>query len=113
MEPINSLNSCLLEGEVCTDPEIQRGPGGHGAVCLFSVESHKWIKADDCTSRENYRIDVQTIPGRLADSCYKNLQIGRRVRLVGRIAEKAGAVFIIAEHVELTIHVTEPAEATT
>ena len=79
---MNNLNSIIMDGEV----KSIKGPGE------FVIISHH---KDRDTS-----ILVKT-KGKLAEVCDKHLSKGRGLRVVGRIADDSGTVFIIGEHVEI------------
>lgn len=105
---MNNLNSILLEGTVSKAPEMKILPAG-SRVCHFEVETARYFK-DKAGELEKevspFRIEAW---GKLAESCDETLDIGRGVRIVGRLkanrwtdarGEAHSEVVIVAEHVE-------------
>lgn len=108
MEIVNSLNSILLEGDVSKAPEMKILPAG-SKVCTFEVESSRYFK-DKAGELEKetsaFKIEAW---GKLAESCDETLDLGRGVRIVGRLKRHSwtgqtrqvhSEVVIVAEHVE-------------
>ena len=104
---MNNLNSILLEGNLCRDPELRYTPAG-SPLCSLVVSSTRTYKRDGAPVEEVSFVEAVTA-GKLATVCAEHLSKGRGVRLVGRIKQErwedaAGnarsKVVIVAEHVE-------------
>jgi len=93
---MNHLNSIILEGKVTT---ITRPPfDGLRKVVRFTIESHReWSNGSDVIT-EFHNFDVEAEDA-LAESCSRNMEEGRIVRIVGRLRGES-CVVVIAEHVE-------------
>jgi single-strand DNA-binding protein len=106
-EPMNNLNSILVEGNLVRDPELSYTPKGT-AVCKFTVACNRFWKQEEETQKEVSFFDV-TAWMRLAEVCGEYLKKGRGVRVVGRLKQDRwtdpegkgrSRVLIVAEHVE-------------
>ena len=106
-EPVNNLNSILLEGNLSREPELRYTPQGT-PICTLVVASNRSYKADGERVEEVSFIESLTT-GKLASVCAEHLSKSRGVRVVGRIKQErwedaAGnarsKVVIVAEHVE-------------
>ena len=106
-EPVNNLNSILLEGNLSREPELRYTPQGT-PICTLVVASNRTYKVDGERVEEVSFVEGVTV-GKLATVCAEHLHKGRGVRLVGRIKQErwedaAGnsraKVVIVAEHVE-------------
>ena len=109
-EPVNNLNSILLEGNLARDPELRYTPQGT-PVCTLNVASTRTYKIDGERVEEVSFIDATT-SGKLATVCAEHLAKGRGIRVVGRIKQERweadgpdgyqprDKVVIVAEHVE-------------
>ena len=104
---MNNLNSILLEGNLCRDPELRYTPKGT-PVCTLVVSSVRTYKLEGERHEEVSFIESVTA-GKLATVCAEHLTKGRGVRLVGRIKQERwedadgnarSKVVIVAEHVE-------------
>ena len=104
---MNNLNSILLEGNLCRDPELRYTPKGT-PVCTLVVASVRTCKLEGERHEEVSFIEATTA-GKLATVCAEHLQKGRGVRVVGRIKQERwedadgnarAKVVIVAEHVE-------------
>ena len=104
---LNNLNSILLEGNLCRDPELRYTPSGT-PLCTLVVSSTRTCKLDGAPVEEISFVEAVTA-GKLATVCAEHLTKGRGVRLVGRIKQErwedaAGnahsKVVIVCEHVE-------------
>ena len=104
---MNNLNSILLEGNLCRDPELRYTPKGT-PVCTLVVSSVRTYKCAGERHEEVSFIEATTF-GKLATVCAEHLTKGRGVRVVGRIKQERwedadgdarSKVVIVAEHVE-------------
>ena len=104
---MNNLNSILLEGNLCREPELRYTPQGT-PLCTLVVASNRTYKVDGERVEEVSFVEAMT-SGKLATVCAEHLSKGRGIRVVGRIKQErwedaAGAarskVVIVAEHVE-------------
>lgn len=90
---MNSLNSVLLEGNVI------RTPAKIDDMTRFQIESLRYHKVDGVTTLEATPVKVDTV-GELAKQCSTRLDLGRGIRIVGRLKDIDGEIIIHAEHVE-------------
>ena len=104
---MNNLNSVLLEGNLCRDPDLRVTPKGT-PVCTLVVASNRSYKVEDERQEEVSFIET-TAWGKLATVCADYLKKGRGVRVVGRLKQDRwqdpegnarSKVLIVAEHVE-------------
>ena len=104
---MNNLNSVLLEGNLCRDPELRYTPKGT-PVCTLVVASNRSYKVEGERQDEVSFIET-TAWGKLATVCAEHLTKGRGVRIVGRLKQERwedadkntrAKVLIVAEHVE-------------
>lgn len=104
---MNNLNSVLLEGNLCRDPELRYTSKGT-AVCTLVVASNRSYKVEDERQEEVSFVETTTW-GKLATTCAEYLTKGRGVRVVGRLKQERwedgegnprARVVVIAEHVE-------------
>ena len=104
---MNNLNSVLLEGNLCRDPELRYTPKGT-AVCTLVVASNRSYKVDGERHEEVSFVEATTW-GKLATVCAEHLAKGRGVRVVGRLKQERwedgdgnarAKLGIVAEHVE-------------
>lgn len=103
---MNNLNSVLLEGNLCRDPELRYTPKGT-PVCTLVLASNRSYKVEGERHEEVSFIET-TAWGKLAAVCAEHLTKGRGVRVVGRLKQERweadgssrAKVLIVAEHVE-------------
>ena len=104
---MNNLNSVLLEGNLCRDPELRYTPKGT-PVCTLVVASNRSYKVEGERHEEVSFVEATTW-GKLATVCAEHLAKGRGVRVVGRLKQERwedgdgnarAKVVIVAEHVE-------------
>jgi single-strand DNA-binding protein len=104
---VNNLNSVLLEGNLCRDPELRYTPKGT-AVCTLVVASNRSYKLDGERHEEVSFVEATTW-GKLATVCAEHLGKGRGVRVVGRLKQERwedgdgnprAKIVVVAEHVE-------------
>ena len=82
------LNSILLEGFA---DGVEVHGMGKGAKCIFTL----------LNTRETTKCRVKVVTKSfLAETCMKRLEKGRKIRVVGRLAQDGLKTFILAEHVE-------------
>ena len=115
---MNNLNSVLLEGNLCRDPELRYTPKGT-PLCTLNVASNRTYKVDGERVEEVSFIEAVTC-GKLASVCAEHLSKGRGVRVVGRIKQERweadgpdgyqprDKVVIVAEHVEFQPRRAQP-----
>ena len=105
--PLNNLNSILLEGNLSREPELRYTPKGT-PLCTLNVASNRTYKVDGERVEEVSFIEATTW-GKLATVCAEHLAKGRGIRVVGRIKQERwedadgnarSKVVIVAEHVE-------------
>ena len=115
---MNQLNSLIIEGNVTRDPEYKETANGH-KICNIPVAVNRFYKnADGEGVNEVSFFNIETF-GKMAESCQKNCEKGRGIRVVGRLKQSrwtnsegktASRISIIAEHVEFKKRpTTEPA----
>ena len=120
---MNNLNSILLEGNLCRDPELRYTPSDGASpgtpLCTLVVSSVRTCKLDGERHEEVSFIEAVTA-GKLATVCAGHLTKGRGVRVVGRIRQERwedtegnarSKVVIVAEHVEFQPRRTQPQPA--
>lgn len=105
---MNQLNSLIIEGNVTRDPEFKETANGH-KICNIPVAVNRFYKNTDGEGvNEVSFFNIETF-GKMAESCQKNCEKGRGIRVVGRLKQSrwtnsdgktASRVSIIAEHVE-------------
>ena len=104
---MNQLNSILLEGNLCRDPELRYTPKGTPVTTLV-LSSTRTYKLDG-ERREEVSFIEATTAGKLATVCAEHLTKARGVRVVGRIKQERwedtegnarSKVVIVVEHVE-------------
>ena len=104
---VNNLNSVLLEGNLCQDPELRHTPKGT-PVCSLVLASNRSYRVEGARQEEVSFIEATTW-GKLATVCAEYLAKGRGVRVVGRLKQERwedpdgnprAKVLIVAEHVE-------------
>lgn len=104
---MNNLNSVLLEGNLCRDPELRYTPKGT-PVCTLVLASNRSYKVEGERQEEVSFVETTTW-GKLATVCAEHLAKGRGVRVVGRLKQERwedpegnsrAKVVIVAEQVE-------------
>ena len=108
---VNSLNSCLIEGQIVADPLFRTFDDGSDkgkTVCQFTIDSTRLVKKQSGIEKETSYFDVEAW-GNLGESCRDQWRKDREVRVVGRIKQnhwtdnegrELSKVIIVAEHVE-------------
>lgn len=106
---MNQLNSLIIEGNVTHQPELKETPNGY-KVCVVPVAVNRFYKNSkgEGVNEVSY-FNVESF-GKMAESCAKNCEKGRGVRVVGRLKQsrwqteegkQTSRVSIIAEHMEI------------
>ncbi len=105
---MNQLNSLIIEGNVTREPEFKETANGH-KICNIPVAVNRFYKNTDGEGvNEVSFFNIETF-GKMAESCQKNCDKGRGIRVVGRLKQSrwtnsegktASRISIIAEHVE-------------
>ena len=109
---MNNLNSVLLEGNLCREPELRYTPSDGTSpgtpTCTLVVSSVRTCKLEGERHEEVSFVEAATW-GKLATVCAEHLSKGRGVRVVGRIKQERwddadgnarSKIVIVAEHVE-------------
>jgi single-stranded DNA-binding protein len=93
---MSNLNSVLVEGVILEIQEYFE----NAKRCTFTIESNRYYKTADGSSRKNTAIFTVVVTGEMAEVCSrKNKGLG--VRVVGKIDTYGDNVmFIEAEHIE-------------
>jgi len=92
---MNHLNSCLLEGVICTTPEYSENP----KECIFYIESYRFVRTDNGIQKKTNVFTI-FVTGKKAEACSKQ-KIGRGVRVVGRLDRNTdNSIYIDAENIE-------------
>ena len=104
---MNNLNSVLLEGNLCRDPELRYTPKGT-PVCTLVLASNRFYKVEGERQEEVSFVETTTW-GKLATVCAEYLAKGRGVRVVGRLKQERwedpdgnsrAKMVVVAEQVE-------------
>lgn len=116
---MNQLNSLILEGNATRLPDIRETPHGF-KVCRIPLAVNRYYRNSEGKSvQEVSFFDVETF-GKLAEFSEKNVEVGRGMRVVGRLRQSrwktlegknASRVSIVAEHVEFRPRVKKNTEA--
>ncbi len=111
---MNQLNSLIIEGNVTREPEFKETANGH-KICNIPVAVNRFYKNTDGEGvNEVSFFNIETF-GKMAESCQKNCEKGRGIRVVGRLKQSrwtnsegktASRISIIAEHVEFKKRLT-------
>ena len=119
---MNNLNSVLIEGNLCRDPELRYTPKGT-PVCTLVLASNRSYRDPDRQGERTEEVSFieTTTWGKLATVCHEHLAKGRGIRVVGRLKQERwedaegnarAKVVIIAEQVEFQPR-RQPARQTT
>lgn len=112
---MNQLNSLIIEGNVTHQPELKETPNGF-KVCVVPVAVNRFYKNSkgEGVNEVSY-FNVEAF-GKMAESCAKNCEKGRGVRVVGRLKQSrwqteegktSSRVSIIAEHMEFKKRISQ------
>ena len=119
---MNNLNSVLIEGNLCRDPELRYTPKGT-PVCTLVLASNRSYRDPEHHGERHEEVSFieTTTWGKLATVCHEHLAKGRGIRVVGRLKQERwedaegnarAKVVIIAEQVEFQPR-RQPARQTT
>jgi hypothetical protein len=98
-EPVNNLNSILVEG-VAEEKKPPATVEGKAETRFYIVTKRYYEDGGEIIRVEDhFQVNAS---GKLADEVSKQWRAGRKMRVVGRLRNLNGAVFIEAEHVEWT-----------
>lgn len=116
---MNQLNSLILEGNATRLPEMRETPHGF-KVCRIPLAVNRFYKNSDGQGvKEVSFFDVEAF-GKLAEFSEQNVEVGRGVRIVGRLKQgrwknaegkSMSRVSIIAEHIEFKPRVKKDIDA--
>lgn len=106
---MNQLNSIIIEGNVCKDPEIKE-INGEKNLATFSIAVNRYYKKSDGSyEQETSYFDIEVWGSSFVKIVKENAEKGRGVRIVGRLKQSRwqdkdgkwqSKVSVIAEHVE-------------
>ena len=124
---MNNLNSVLIEGNLCRDPELRYTPKGTPTCTLVLASNRSYRDPERQGERHEEVSFIETTTwGKLATVCHEHLAKGRGIRVVGRLKQERwedaegnarAKVVIVAEQVEFqpkrqpARQTTEPATA--
>lgn len=111
---MNQLNSLIIEGNVTREPEFKETANGY-KICNIPVAVNRFYKnaEGEGVSEVSY-FNIETF-GKMAESCQKNCEKGRGIRVVGRLKQNRwtnpegkaqSRISIVAEHVEFKKRLT-------
>lgn len=92
MKPLNSI---IIEGNVAMKPTDLRNPDG--IEFLLSVQQNIKIDGENKISDYGYRTVVY---GKQSDNLKKIIEVGSRIRLVGRLETHNLIPTLVGEHLE-------------
>jgi len=94
---MNDLNSVIIEGTVKDCPH---GSDKHGPRCfVFFLDSVRYQKKGDEIVKKVSVFEIHA-HGILSERCREACTVNRKMRVIGRIDDDSGLVFVIAENVE-------------
>ncbi len=106
---MNQLNSIILEGNVCKDPEIKE-INGEKNLATFSIAVNRYYKKSDGNfEQETSYFDVEAWGSNYAKLIKDKAAKGVGVRIVGRLKQNRwqdkdgkmqSKIYVLAEHVE-------------
>lgn len=105
---MNQLNSLIIEGNITRKPEEKMTPNGY-KVCIIPIAVNRFYKniKGEGVNEVSY-FDIEAF-GKLAETCVEKCEVGRGLRVVGRLKQNrwknndgksTSKVSIIAEHIE-------------
>jgi single-strand DNA-binding protein len=108
---MNNLNSVLIEGTIIKDPQLKiiSHETGFGIFTITSIRQYRQDDSDASTEPESSYINIG-IAGKLAEHFHWFENIGRVIRVVGRITQTHwndidgkdySSIIIMAEHIEV------------
>ena len=106
---MNQLNSIILEGNVCKEPEIKE-INGERNLATFSIAVNRYYKkADGDFEQETSYFDIEAWGTNYVKLISEKAEKGSGVRVVGRLKQERGngpdgksnsKVVIVAEHID-------------
>ena len=106
---MNQLNSLIIEGNVCKEPEIKE-INGEKNLATFSIAVNRYYKkADGDFEQEVSYFDIEAWGGNYVKLISEKAEKGSGVRIVGRLKQNRwqdqngkwqSRVSVVAEHVE-------------
>ena len=107
---MNNLNSVLIEGNLCREPELRYTPKGTPTCTLVLASNRSYRDPERQGERTEEVSFIETTTwGKLAEVCHEHLAKGRGIRVVGRLKQERwddphgnarSKVVIVAEQVE-------------
>jgi single-stranded DNA-binding protein len=97
---MNHLNSVLIEGTIVGSPRVVKEQGDEVQECVITLISLRHLRGSE-TQETAVMVVFRGV--KQAESAVKNACPGRRVRVVGRLAEGRDGLcglLIEAEHIE-------------
>lgn len=105
---MNQLNSLIIEGNITRKPE-EKVTGNGYKVCIIPIAVNRFYKniKGDGVSEVSY-FDIEVF-GKMAENCLEKCEIGRGLRVVGRLKQNRwksndgkslSKISIVAEHLE-------------
>lgn len=105
---MNQLNSLIIEGNVCREPEVKQTANGF-SLATFSIAVNRYHKKSDGTfEQETSYFDIEAW-GEMAKSVQEKSSKGCTVRIVGRLKQNRwtdqngktqSKISVIAEHID-------------
>lgn len=93
---MNFLNSILLEGIVSSSTVFDEVK----ETINFPIAVEHFHKNEDGSEElETYHFNIR-VHGKVAKFCKNKCNVGRGIRIVGRLKEEDSKVVVIAEHIE-------------
>ena len=117
---MNQLNSIILEGNVCKEPEIKE-INGEKNLATFSIAVNRYYKkADGDFEQETSYFDIEAWGTNYVKLISEKAEKGSGVRIVGRLKQNRwqdqngkwqSRVSVVAEHVEFRAKVEKKEES--
>lgn len=89
---MNDLNSVIVEGKVTT---VAENINLIKCSIDFTINNNKTSDGKSVTTEIFARVE-----GEFATNCKSKLEVGKSVRLVGKIANEGGRMFILCEYID-------------
>lgn len=98
MNNINNINNVIVEGRVSLNNfDIKN------MICHIQIQvSRNYKNVDGEQAEETIVIPVRSF-GRLAEIMNQKLELGSKIRVVGRLSKNADTLFILVEHFEIVL----------
>lgn len=115
---MNQLNSLILEGNATRLPDIKEMPNGF-KLCKIPLAVNRYYKNSEGKNIQDASFFNVVAFGRLAEFSERNIEIGRGMRIVGRLKQNRwknsegknmSRISIIAEHIEFRPRVKKNTE---